>query len=71
MKLGSQRVSARTDGGLQIQMPDGGLRLTWDRSYYELALEVQLFFRIELIVGKAIFCEEKRQRRSRETIFGG
>jgi len=40
MKLGNERASALTDGGLQIFIRDDGQSLLWDRSWYELALEV-------------------------------
>jgi hypothetical protein len=40
-KLGPQRIGAYTDGGLQIQLPLAeGRFVEWDRSYYEVALEV-------------------------------
>jgi len=42
MKLGHERASALTDGGLQIFIRDDGQPLLWDRSWYELALEVPL-----------------------------
>ena len=40
MKLGPERASALTDGGLQIFIRDSGKSLLWDRSWYEVALEV-------------------------------
>jgi hypothetical protein len=40
VKLGHERVSARTDGGLQIILHHDNQKLAWDRSYYEIALEV-------------------------------
>lgn len=40
-KLGDRRISVRTDGGLQILIPgDGNQFVEWDRSYYEIGLEV-------------------------------
>ena len=41
IKLGSERIGARTDGGLQIFFPRDGNLVEWDRSYYEIALEVR------------------------------
>jgi len=40
MKLGPQRIGAYTDGGFQIMLPQDGEVVEWDRSYYEIALEV-------------------------------
>ena len=57
LKLGPRHIGARTDGGLQILLPqsdtptlsgiydeDGGdaeeIFVEWDRSYYEIGLEV-------------------------------
>jgi hypothetical protein len=40
IKLGPERIGARTDGGLQILLPLEGNHIMWDRSYYEVALEV-------------------------------
>jgi hypothetical protein len=49
MLLGNERVFARTDGGLQIEISrkdsegnELGQTVTWERAYYELALEVFL-----------------------------
>src|SRR5271155_689161 len=42
IKLGPGRIGARTDGGLQIFLPQDSL-VAWDRSYYEIALEVSTF----------------------------
>jgi hypothetical protein len=54
-KLGSRRVGVRTDGGLQILIPGVGNQfLEWDRSYYEIGLEVLFFLVIEVIVGKTL-----------------
>jgi len=41
MKLGHERASALTDGGMQIFIRDSGQPLLWDRSWYEVALEVK------------------------------
>ena len=43
VKLGPERIGARTDGGLQIFLPQNGSLVAWDRSYYEVALEVPLY----------------------------
>ena len=43
IKLGNNRFGARTDGGLQISLQHPSL-ITWDRSYYEIALEVTILF---------------------------
>jgi hypothetical protein len=45
IKIGKDRVGARTDGGLQIFLPiqDKDDLVAWDRSYYEVALEVNIF----------------------------
>jgi len=40
IKLGPERIGERTDGGLQIILPQDGDLIAWDRSYYEIALEV-------------------------------
>ena len=41
VKLGQTRIGSRTDGGLRIVLPrDDGDSVAWDRSYYEIALEV-------------------------------
>jgi len=44
LKLGGQRVRARTDGNLQIEVADAKTngRMLWPRSYYVLPLEVPL-----------------------------
>jgi hypothetical protein len=52
MKLGHERASALTDGGLQIFIRDSGDPLLWDRSWYELALEVPNDTLRNLIVGE-------------------
>jgi hypothetical protein len=39
-KIGPERIGARTDGGLQIFLPREDGLVAWDRSYYEIALEV-------------------------------
>ena len=39
-KLGTKRIGVQTDGGLQILLPQRGNNVEWDRSYYEIALEV-------------------------------
>ena len=55
IKLGNNRFGARTDGGLQISLQHPSL-ITWERSYYEIALEVTiLFFVLVLMVGKTVF----------------
>jgi len=41
IKLGPERIGARTDGGLQICLPQNTNLVAWDRSYYEIALEVR------------------------------
>jgi hypothetical protein len=43
VKLGPERIGARTDGGLQILLPRQENFVAWDRSYYEIALEVYFF----------------------------
>jgi hypothetical protein len=43
IKLGNNRFGARTDGGLQISLQNPSL-ITWERSYYEIALEVMILF---------------------------
>ena len=53
IKLGAQRIGARTDGGLQIFLPQDTKFVAWDRSYYEIALEVFLILS-KLILGKAL-----------------
>lgn len=45
IKLGDERIGARTDGGLQILNPQGSNFVAWDRSYYEIALEAKRFFK--------------------------
>jgi hypothetical protein len=45
IKLGAERIGARTDGGLQILNPQGNNLVAWDRSYYEIALEAKRFFK--------------------------
>lgn len=40
IKLGPERIGVRTDGGLQIFLPCNDGLVAWDRSYYEIALEV-------------------------------
>jgi hypothetical protein len=42
IKIGPERIGARTDGGLQIFIPreDSDSLVAWDRSYYEVAFEV-------------------------------
>ena len=46
IKLGPERVGARTDGGLQIFLPrNDKTSIAWDRSYYEVALEAKRFFK--------------------------
>ena len=40
IKIGPERIGARTDGGLQIFHPRNDSLVAWDRSYYEIALEV-------------------------------
>ena len=47
IKLGPQRIGARTDGGLQILLPQTESFVAWDRSYYEIALEAKRFFKTE------------------------
>jgi len=55
MKLGHERASALTDGGMQIFIRDSGEPLLWDRSWYEVALEVTLLPSIRsLILGETI-----------------
>ena len=40
-KLAPLCIGAHTDGGLQIQLPQAnGDFVEWDRSYYEVALEI-------------------------------
>ena len=39
IKLGAERVGARTAGGLQIFFPRDGNLIEWDRSYYEVSLD--------------------------------
>jgi hypothetical protein len=41
IKLGVRRFGARTDGGLFFSLPQEGQFIAWDRSYYEIALEVE------------------------------
>jgi len=41
IKLGDERIGARTDGGLQIFLPSDGKSVQWNRSYYEIVVEVQ------------------------------
>ena len=48
IKLGPERIGARTDGGLQIFLPCNDSLIAWDRSYYEIALEVNIFIIINL-----------------------
>lgn len=49
MKIGPERIGARTDGGLQIFLPlTDGTSLAWDRSYYEIALEAKRFFKTQI-----------------------
>jgi hypothetical protein len=43
IKIGPERIGARTDGGLQIFIPGRDGLVAWDRSYYEIALEVHPF----------------------------
>jgi hypothetical protein len=45
IRIGDERIGARTDGGLQIFLPrkDSDSLVAWDRSYYEVALEVYMF----------------------------
>jgi hypothetical protein len=45
IKLGLERIGARTDGGLQIFLPQDKNFVAWDRSYYEIALEAKRFFK--------------------------
>jgi hypothetical protein len=59
MRLGKDTVFAQTDGGLQIVIPrkgDDGNELddeiVYERAYYELALEVTLFFSFVLHVNR-------------------
>lgn len=40
VKLGPERIGPRIDGGLQILLPRHKYFVAWDRSYYEIALEV-------------------------------
>lgn len=42
IKIGPERIGARTDGGLQIFIPRKDGLVAWDRSYYEIALEVNI-----------------------------
>jgi hypothetical protein len=44
VKIGDERIGARTDGGLQIFLPREGSDslVAWDRSYYEIAFEVNI-----------------------------
>jgi hypothetical protein len=53
IKLGPRRIGARTDGGLFISLPQQGQFIAWDRSYYEIALEV-IPLQTLLIVGKTL-----------------
>lgn len=61
IKLGHERIGARTDGGLQIFLPRKDLDslVAWDRSYYEVALEV-LPKLVSLIPGQTLSSIEKR-----------
>src|SRR5438046_270021 len=62
LKLGPQRIGARTDGGLQIFLPQDGNRVAWDRSYYEISLEVLTpFLHQELIVGETLLQNKTEQ----------
>lgn len=46
IKLGPERIGSRTDGGLQIFLPqNNNTSVAWDRSYYEVALEAKRFFK--------------------------
>ena len=47
-KLGTKRIGVQTDGGLQILLPQNGIKVEWDRSYYEIALEVSPFTTVRL-----------------------
>jgi hypothetical protein len=60
-KLGPERIGARTDGGLQIVLHRApGELIAWDRSYYEVALEVSLTFM--LTVGETLLQNKAEQR---------
>ena len=64
IKLGAERVGARTDGGLQIFLHSGGNLVAWHRSYYEIALEVSLSVLIPtnlLILGETILQDQTKQ----------
>ena len=63
MKLGPERASALTDGGLQIFIRDSGKSLLWDRSWYEVALEVPPSPRPSLTQGKTLLWNEDSKRR--------
>ena len=55
IKLGDRRISVRTDGGLQILIPGNGNQFVeWDRSYYEIGLEVLSLTFVGLMVGETI-----------------
>lgn len=54
IKLGDKRFGARTDGGLQISLQHPSL-ITWERSYYEIALEATSPFFPVLMGGKTVF----------------
>ena len=41
-RLGTKRIGVQTDGGLQILLPQDGLKIEWDRCYYEIAFEVTI-----------------------------
>jgi hypothetical protein len=44
VKLGPERIGARTDDGLQILLHRYENFVAWDWSYYEIALEVYILF---------------------------
>jgi hypothetical protein len=65
IKLGVRRFGARTDGGLFLSLPQEGQFIAWDRSYYEIALEVECLWML-LIVGETLGQGEAREGWFRE-----
>lgn len=68
-KLGTKRVGVLTDGGLQILLPRDEDFVEWDRSYYEIALEVALplFIHSTLYsyLGKTLLWNPNQEKRPR------
>ena|SRR5438270_7566657 len=56
-KLGRKRIGVQTDGGLQILLPQAGNSVEWDRSYYEIALEVSFLCPFPLFTPLPLFTQ--------------